>query len=121
MVAREEALNTPLEGSKLAQLNSNMASVTPAWSSVAAVPVWVSRVPHSGDEVGTGAALALNESARARPARARAAAIATLTLVTLRVRLRTATARNSFAVLLNFLSRAMALSLSRSLHILSVN
>src|ERR1035441_11083668 len=76
-----------------------MASVTPAWSSVAAVPVWVSRVPHSGDEVGTGAALALNESARARPARARAAAIATLTLVTLRVRLRTATARNSLAVL----------------------
>src|ERR1035438_4032226 len=76
---------------------------------------------HSGDEAGTGAALALNESARARPARARAAAIAALTLVTLRVRLRTATARNSFAVLLNFLSRTMALSLSQALHILSVN
>jgi hypothetical protein len=32
-------------GSKLAQLNSNMAMETPDFASVAAVLVWVSRVP----------------------------------------------------------------------------
>jgi len=82
----------PLDGSKLAQLSSNMAIVTPAESSVAAVPVSVSRVPHSGDEV----VLAMTISqytpvtTASAKASARAGVIVTPALVTPCGRLRTA-------------------------------
>src|ERR1017187_7187113 len=57
-----------------------MAIVTPAESSVAAVPVSVSKVPHSGDEVVL--AMTISQYTPVTTASARAVAIATLTLVT---------------------------------------
>src|SRR5258708_1622619 len=79
-------------------------AATLALPSVAALFVWVSRVPHCRAEVGAGVAWAFSEITRARTSRARAAAIA----VTNQVRRRTARARNAFGVL-NFWSSIMAL------------
>ena len=95
-------------GSKLAQLYSNIAMI-PAFPSVAALLVWVSRVPHSGYE-GAGAAWAFSEITRASRPRARAVTAAMMSLVTRRVRWRIVRARNAFTFLLNFQSRIMSSS-----------
>ena len=107
-------------GSKLAQLYSNIA-MTPAFPSVAAVLVWVSRVPHSGNEVGA-EAWAFSEITRASRPRATAVTNAMMSLVARRVRWRIVRVKNAFTVLLNFQSRIMIISLcSHPVCIRSVN
>src|ERR1700722_4840694 len=79
-------------------------AMTLALPSVAALFVWVSRVPHSMDAVGAGAAWAFSDSTRPRTSRARIAA----TAITRRLARRTVRSRNAFGVL-NFWSSVMAL------------
>src|SRR6266571_2940131 len=88
-----------------------MAIVTPALSSVAAVSGWVSRVPHSGDELAGRVVMACSKRARAT-----AVATATLTVVTLRMGRRAlrmgGRALCARGVLLNLRLRIMAPSAS---------
>src|SRR2546428_13973131 len=117
MVARYEALTTPGWGSKLAQLSSNMAIETPAWSSFAAVLVWVSSVPKISDCVVAECAAAV--LAEAVPAKARLRAMAPATTAPARasgrVRLTAAAAPGrGLVALLDFPRGAMAIRLSGS-------
>src|ERR1700722_14546580 len=106
MVARWGALNTPGEGSKLAQLYSSIAIDTsdePA--SAATVAGWVSSVPN---RVGVeGAAWACRPATRAPTPRTNAAATAIATLVCRR----TARAKDALIVAADFQSKITSCSL----------